>query len=86
MVAIDLDGTLLSSQNQILNSSKSAIMSALSKGVKIILATGKARPGALAACGSVGLSGIMLVLWCVHGWECSRVFAIRWVVADLWIR
>lgn len=62
MVAIDMDGTLLSSRLRILNSSRSAIMSALSKGIKMILATGKARPGALAACAKAGLSGTILVL------------------------
>lgn len=57
LIALDMDGTLLNSQSQILPSSKEAILAAISKGIKVTLATGKARPAALAACKKVGLAG-----------------------------
>lgn len=57
LIALDMDGTLLNSQSQILPSSKEAILAAISKGIKVMLATGKARPAALAACEKVGLAG-----------------------------
>lgn len=40
-IAFDLDGTLLNSKGQILDSSKQAIQAARNKGIKIILVTGR---------------------------------------------
>jgi hydroxymethylpyrimidine pyrophosphatase-like HAD family hydrolase len=57
LVAIDMDGTLLDSRSRILPSSAAAVRAALDRGVRIVLATGKARPAALAACREAGLAG-----------------------------
>jgi len=51
------DGTLLDSSSRILPSSVSAIKAALAVGVRVILATGKARPAAIRACEVAGLAG-----------------------------
>lgn len=52
-----MDGTLLDSRSRILPSSAAAIRAALARGVRIVLATGKARPAAVAACDAAGLAG-----------------------------
>jgi hydroxymethylpyrimidine pyrophosphatase-like HAD family hydrolase len=52
-----MDGTLLDSRSRILPSSAAAIRAALAKGVTVVLATGKARPAAVAACAVAGLAG-----------------------------
>lgn len=57
-----MDGTLLSSASEVLPSSRDAIRLALEKDVKVILATGKARPAAIAAMKKVGLAGEGLVV------------------------
>ncbi len=57
LVALDMDGTLLDSNSRILPSSVAAIRAALDRGTRVILATGKARPAALAACAAAGLAG-----------------------------
>ena len=62
MVALDMDGTLLDAGSQIRPSSVKAIKAACSKGVRVILATGKARPAALRACERVGLVGPNLLV------------------------
>jgi rRNA maturation RNase YbeY len=60
LVALDMDGTLLDSKSRILPSSVKAIRAALDKGVRVVLATGKARPAAVAACEAAGLAGARL--------------------------
>lgn len=62
LVALDMDGTLLDSSSRILPSSALAIRAALERGVRVILATGKARPAAIAACRLAGLAGDGLVV------------------------
>lgn len=62
LVAIDMDGTLLNSKSEVLSSSATAIKSALKKGVRIFVATGKARPAAEAALSRVGLAGSGLLV------------------------
>lgn len=57
-----MDGTLLDSTSNVLPSSVAAIRAALNKGVTVILATGKARPAAMAAMRKVGLCGEGLVV------------------------
>lgn len=57
LLALDMDGTLLDSQSQVLPSSVEALHAALAAGVIVCLATGKARPAAMAAMGKVGLAG-----------------------------
>lgn len=62
LLALDMDGTLLDSGCRILPSSVDAIRAVLSRGVRVMLATGKARPAAQAALASVGLAGNGLVV------------------------
>ncbi len=57
LLALDMDGTLLDSQSKVLPSSVDALHAALAVGVKVCLATGKARPAALRAMERVGLAG-----------------------------
>jgi hydroxymethylpyrimidine pyrophosphatase-like HAD family hydrolase len=57
-----MDGTLLDSRSQVLPSSVTAIKAALAAGVTVMLATGKARPAAIAAMHKVGLVGDGLVV------------------------
>lgn len=57
LLALDMDGTLLNGESQVLPSSVEALHAALSTGVKVCLATGKARPAALSAMEKVGLAG-----------------------------
>ena len=62
LVAIDMDGTLLDSRSRVLPSSVEAIKAALARGVRVVLATGKARPAAIAACEAAGLAGDALLV------------------------
>eukprot|EP00884_Botryococcus_braunii_P004928 jgi/Botrbrau1/14436/Bobra.0014s0082.1 len=62
LVALDMDGTLLDSRSQILPSSVEVVRAALAAGVRVCLATGKARPAAMSALSRVGLSGEGLVV------------------------
>ena len=57
LVALDMDGTLLDSASRVLPSSVAALRAALRQGVRVCLATGKARPAAVAAMRTVGLAG-----------------------------
>lgn len=57
LITIDMDGTLLDSGNRIGNKTRDAIIAAKEKGVEVVLATGKARPGAISACKNFGLYG-----------------------------
>ncbi|XP_074286961.1 endoribonuclease YBEY, chloroplastic isoform X2 [Silene latifolia] len=58
----DMDGTLLNSKSQISSANANAIREAMSRGVQVIIATGKARPGAINALKTVDLVGINGVL------------------------
>lgn len=60
LLALDMDGTLLDGQSKVLPSSVDALHAALATGVKVCLATGKARPAALRAMEKVGLAGRVL--------------------------
>ena len=62
LLALDMDGTLLDGQSKVLPSSVDALHAALAAGVKVCLATGKARPAALRAMESVGLAGIIMFI------------------------
>ena len=62
MVCLDMDGTLLDSTSSVLESSVEALTLAMERGVRVMLATGKARPAAMAAIDAVaGLKGSGLV-------------------------
>jgi hypothetical protein len=52
-------GTLLNGHSKVLPSSVQALQAALKAGVRICLATGKARPAAIAAMQPVGLAGVL---------------------------
>ncbi|KAF3335030.1 phosphatase YxeH [Carex littledalei] len=53
----DMDGTLLNSQSQITETTAQALKEAVSRGVKIVIATGKTRPGVINVLKNVGLVG-----------------------------
>ncbi|KAI3978160.1 hypothetical protein MKX01_012991 [Papaver californicum] len=53
----DMDGTLLNSRSQISSTTAGALREAMSMGVKVVIATGKARPAAMIALKAVGLAG-----------------------------
>ncbi|KAK9806969.1 hypothetical protein WJX72_008996 [[Myrmecia] bisecta] len=62
LLALDMDGTLLDSRSKVLPSSVKALKAAMKAGVMVCLATGKARPAAVAAMAAVGLAGEGLVV------------------------
>lgn len=53
----DMDGTLLNSKSQITPKTAEALSEAISRGVKIMIATGKTRPAAISSLESVNLAG-----------------------------
>ncbi|XP_074567483.1 endoribonuclease YBEY, chloroplastic-like [Curcuma longa] len=53
----DMDGTLLNSKSQITATTAEAIREAVSRGVKIVIATGKTRPAVISALKMVDLAG-----------------------------
>jgi magnesium-transporting ATPase (P-type) len=57
-----MDGTLLDSSSRIRPESAEAIRAATALGVRVVLATGKARPAAIAACRDAGLEGDQLLV------------------------
>jgi hydroxymethylpyrimidine pyrophosphatase-like HAD family hydrolase len=57
IVALDMDGTLLNSCSRVNQDVASVIKAACQSGLQVLLATGKARPAALAACRDAGLEG-----------------------------
>eukprot|EP00873_Tetraselmis_striata_P020150 jgi/Tetstr1/440414/TSEL_028748.t1 len=57
LLAIDMDGTLLNSASRVSAATAEALRGALARGLRVVLATGKARPAAVAALGAVGLAG-----------------------------
>ena len=77
LVALDLDGTLLNAQSRIDPASARVIRAAVEeRGVRVVVATGKARPAALAAARAAGLDpalcsergpGVFLQGLAVHG-------------------
>eukprot|EP00775_Hariotina_reticulata_P003247 gene3247-3523_t len=67
LVALDMDGTLLDSQSKIKAESAEVIRAATAAGVRVLLATGKARPAAIAACRQANLEGDHLLGLAVHG-------------------
>ncbi|XP_009602783.1 endoribonuclease YBEY, chloroplastic [Nicotiana tomentosiformis] len=53
----DMDGTLLNSKSQISSATVEALRDATSRGVKVVIATGKTRPAVITLFKSVGLAG-----------------------------
>ncbi|KAF8388878.1 hypothetical protein HHK36_025559 [Tetracentron sinense] len=53
----DMDGTLLNSKGQVSSANAKALREASSRGVKVVIATGKARPSAIRAMKMVDLAG-----------------------------
>ncbi|OVA12472.1 Endoribonuclease YbeY [Macleaya cordata] len=53
----DMDGTLLNSRSQITSTTAGALREAMSRGVKVVIATGKARPAVISALKAVDLVG-----------------------------
>lgn len=62
LVALDMDGTLLDSSSNITPESAEVIRAAAAAGVNVILATGKARPAAIAAARKAKLEGDALLV------------------------
>ncbi|KAI7989738.1 hypothetical protein LOK49_LG13G02330 [Camellia lanceoleosa] len=56
-VFCDMDGTLLNSQSQVSSTTAKALREALSRGVKVVIATGKTRPAVISALKMVDLAG-----------------------------
>ncbi|KAG5524785.1 hypothetical protein RHGRI_031448 [Rhododendron griersonianum] len=54
----DMDGTLLNSQSQITSTTAQALREASSRGLKVVIATGKTRPAAISVLKMVDLAGI----------------------------
>lgn len=78
-----MDGTLLDSRSQVLPSSVAAINAALAAGVTVMLATGKARPAAMAAMQKVGLLGDGLVVGFNHPGLFLQGLAVHGMNGDL---
>lgn len=53
----DMDGTLLNSKSQITSANARALKEAMSRGVKVVIATGKARPAVISILKMVDLAG-----------------------------
>ncbi|EOA28591.1 hypothetical protein CARUB_v10024811mg [Capsella rubella] len=53
----DMDGTLLNSKSQISEANANALKEALRKGLKVVIATGKSRPGAIRILKTADLTG-----------------------------
>eukprot|EP00262_Sarcandra_glabra_P013612 TRINITY_DN3818_c0_g2_i1.p1 TRINITY_DN3818_c0_g2~~TRINITY_DN3818_c0_g2_i1.p1 ORF type:complete len:588 (-),score=122.17 TRINITY_DN3818_c0_g2_i1:33-1796(-) len=53
----DMDGTLLNSKSQITSRTAEALREAISRGVKVVIATGKARPAVISVLKMVDLAG-----------------------------
>ena len=64
LLAIDMDGTLLNSSSQVTARTAKALRAAIGSGVQVILATGKARPAAIAAMEKVDLAGAERCIQC----------------------
>ena len=62
LICLDMDGTLLDSSSSVLESSIEALKLAMERNVRVMLATGKARPAAMAAMGKAGLVGDEMVV------------------------
>ncbi|KAF5829542.1 hypothetical protein DUNSADRAFT_15939 [Dunaliella salina] len=62
LVALDMDGTLLDNSSRIHPDSAEAIKAACAAGVRVLLATGKARPAAIRAADMAGLAGDNLLV------------------------
>lgn len=57
LIAVDLDGTLLSSSNTILSETQRTLRIASEKGIKVVLATGRPLSGVLSYAQQLGLEG-----------------------------
>ncbi|CAN1120553.1 Endoribonuclease YBEY, chloroplastic [Linum perenne] len=53
----DMDGTLLNSRSQLSTTNANALKEAMSRGVKVVIATGKARPAVINILKTAGLAG-----------------------------
>lgn len=62
LVAIDLDGTLLNSQHQLLEENTQAIRQAQEKGIRIVLATGRSVVSTVEMFDQMGIEGFILAL------------------------
>lgn len=61
LIALDIDGTVLTSHHTIAEPTRTAVRRALDRGVRVTLATGRAFPSALRIARELGLTGTPLV-------------------------
>ncbi|MBA1393547.1 HAD family phosphatase, partial [Lactobacillus sp. XV13L] len=57
LIAVDLDGTLLTSSNQILPETEKLLKQASSQGIQVVLATGRPLSGVMPFNEQLGLTG-----------------------------
>ncbi|PWF99319.1 sugar-phosphatase [Levilactobacillus bambusae] len=57
LIAIDIDGTLLNPDHELTSATKAAIQSAMSRGIKVVLCTGRPLSGANPYLDELGISG-----------------------------
>ena len=57
LIAVDLDGTLLSSTNSILPETEKTLKNAISEGIQVVLATGRPLSGVMPFNKQLGLAG-----------------------------
>ncbi|AUI71055.1 sugar-phosphatase [Companilactobacillus alimentarius] len=57
LIAIDMDGTLLTDKKKITAENKTAISQALKKGIKVVLNSGRSYDGIIDSCKELGISG-----------------------------
>ena len=62
LICLDMDGTLLDPSSSVLESSIEALKLAMERDIRVMLATGKARPAAMAAMEKAGLVGDEMVV------------------------
>lgn len=61
LIALDVDGTILTSRHTIAAETKAAVQQAMARGVRVTLATGRGFPSAVAVARELGLHGTPLV-------------------------
>lgn len=92
VVCLDMDGTLLNSKSEFSKDTVEALRRCLDlPNITVMLATGKARPAAIAACKKAGLAGTQLIIRIHIAVPCCWVpcgFWMHWAPDDwhLWCR
>lgn len=84
LIAVDLDGTLLSSNNTILPETQRMLRVAVQNGIKVVLATGRPLSGVLNFAKQLGIEGddqyAIVFKWCSNSnnfWSCFNESGIE---------